>query len=243
MKLPSLALWITLACIACTNGQPKQTSSDNHMAIDLLQDADKFEYTFETAHPNAQLLMKEDFYWSPIEEAGPFGSDDGSDAAYGFRKWRIVNRDQSPVTYLKDLMAKWKYPYFDWNEMDSGKIKDFLESKVNLTEADIEQRVKQLKEASKRSLLDMDDEQLREIVISASQDMGGMFLVGQDNAIIGTGFAQFALEGRIDSELRALAIIALKRQLLPVLIDGYDKEYRDKRKEQLTKMLVVITNL
>ncbi len=70
--------------------------------------------------------------------------------------------------------------------------------------------------------------------------MGGDFLLGQDNAIIGTGFAQFVLEGKIDDELKALTITALNRQLLPVLIDRYDDNYRDERKEQLTKMLEVI---
>lgn len=190
--------------------------------------------------------MKEDFYWSPIEETGPFGSDDGSDAAYGFRKWRMANKNQSPVIYLKELIISWKYPYFDWNEMDSEKIKDYLESKVYPTEADIEQNVKQLKEAIKSSpdtsMLNMDDGQFRQVVISASQSMGGTFLTGQDNAVIGTGFAQFALEGRIDSELKTLVITAIKRQLLPVLMDGYDKEYRNERKEKLIKMLAVITH-
>jgi len=49
---------------------------------------EKFEFSLATAHPNAKVLMKEDFYWSPIDESGPFGSDAGSDAAYGFQKWR-----------------------------------------------------------------------------------------------------------------------------------------------------------
>ncbi|MEI9943022.1 MAG: hypothetical protein WDN26_02265 [Chitinophagaceae bacterium] len=81
---------------------------------------------------------------------------------------------------------------------------------------------------------------MRKIVLSSSQQMGGDFLLGQDNAIIGTGFAQFVLEGKIDDELKALTITALNRQLLPVLIDRYDDNYRDERKEQLTKMLEVI---
>lgn len=71
--------------------------------------------------------------------------------------------------------------------------------------------------------------------------MGGSFLLGQDNAIIGTGFAQFALEGRVDIDLKTLTITAIKRQLLPVLINRYDENDRNKRKEQLTKMLAVIS--
>ena len=70
--------------------------------------------------------------------------------------------------------------------------------------------------------------------------MGGLYLLGQDNAIIGIGFAQFVLEGRIDNDIKSLTIIAIKRQMLPLFINRYDDNYRDKRKQQLTKMLEVI---
>jgi uncharacterized protein YfeS len=43
-------------------------------------DSIKFEFSPKTAHPNAQALMKEDFFWSSIDESAPFGSDGGSDA-------------------------------------------------------------------------------------------------------------------------------------------------------------------
>ena len=55
--------------------------------------------------------MKDEFYWSPIEETAPFGSDDGSDAAYGFRQWRLLNKNISPVVYLKELIERWQYPF------------------------------------------------------------------------------------------------------------------------------------
>jgi uncharacterized protein YfeS len=86
----------------------------------------------------------------------------------------------------------------------------------------------------------MDDNQLRDLINSANREMGGTYLVGQDNAIIGTGFAQFVLEGKVDNDIKALTITAIKRQLLPLLINGYDDKYRDTRKQQLTKMLEVI---
>jgi uncharacterized protein YfeS len=86
----------------------------------------------------------------------------------------------------------------------------------------------------------LNDEQLREVILSSSQGMNGIYLLGQDNAIIGIGFSQFVLEGRIDNDIKSLTITALKRQLLPLFINRYDDNYCDKRKQQLAKMLEVI---
>jgi uncharacterized protein YfeS len=237
--------FLTLILISCANGQTKQGSPNNQSGNDTTKHMDNFEYSLKTAHPNAQALMKEDFYWSPIEETGPFGNDDGWDAALGFHKWRLLNKTQSPIIYLKDLIASWHYPYFDWNEMDIVKIKEFITSRANIGEVEIQKQMQQFKEAMKNSadtsIKDMSDAQLRQIILSSSQHIGGSFLLGQDNAIIGTGFAQFALEGKVDSDLKVLTITAIKRQLLPVLIDRYDDSYRGKRKEQLMKMLAVIS--
>ena len=76
--------------------------------------------------PNAKKLLTEEFYWSPIEETGPFGSDDGSDSFYGFVEWRNNNKNESPVTYLKELIQGWGYPTFDLNLTDPEKIKQLL---------------------------------------------------------------------------------------------------------------------
>lgn len=205
---------------------------------------ENFEYTLESAHPKAQALMTDKFFWSSIEETAPFGSDDGFDAAYGFREWRLLNKTASPVNYLKDLIERWHYPYFDYNEMDTTKIKEYITRKGNLDETAIQQQIQTLKDINKNtgdtSSMMIDDNQLREAIISSSNRIGGSFLLGQDNAIIGIGFAQFVLEGRIDQDIKNLTITAINRQLLPVLINRYDDNYRDKRKQQLTKMLEVI---
>ena len=206
---------------------------------------DNFEFSLKSAHPKAQALMTDEFYWSPIEESAPFGSDDGSDAAYGFRKWRLLNTTLSPVIYLNELVKRWQYPFFDYNEMDSTKILEYINQKKNLDEATILQNIQNLKERNKNSLdsfIKPDDNQLREIVISSSNGMGSMYLLGQDNAIIGTGFAQFVLEGHIDNDIKSLTITTIKRQLLPLLINRYDNNYLGIRKQQLTKMLNTITN-
>jgi uncharacterized protein YfeS len=239
----AIILLATLVLFACTNSQ-KKASSNNPSANDSTKNMNSFEYSLKTAHPNAQTLMAEDFYWSSIEETGPFGSDDGWEAAQGFYHWRLSHKTQSPLIYLKDLITRWQYPYFDWNEMDPEKIRSFIVSNTNIDEEEIKQRMQQFKEALQNSadtsIRNIDDAQLRQVILSSSQQIGGSFLLGQDNAIIGTGFAQFALEGRVDRDLKVLTLTAIKRQLLPVFIDRYDDDYRGKRKEQLTKMLEVM---
>ena len=240
MKLLILTTFLTsILFIGCSNGQTK-----NNNATQQNKTMDNSEYTFKSANPKAQALMTDEFYWSPIEETAPFGSDDGSDAAYGFRQWRLLNKTTSPETYLKDLIARWQYPFFDYNEMDTTKIKEYLNYKKELSETDIQQQIKTLKDLNKdlpdAYINKLDDKQLREFITSSSTGMGGLYLLGQDNAIIGIGFAQFVLEGRIDNDIKSLTIIAIKRQMLPLFINRYDDNYRDKRKQQLTKMLEVI---
>jgi uncharacterized protein YfeS len=85
-----------------------------------------FELSPETAHPRAKELMNEDFYWSPVEETGPFGSDDGSDAFYGFLEWREGNKATSPVVYIKELIKDWGYPPFDLNEMNEENLSEVV---------------------------------------------------------------------------------------------------------------------
>jgi len=238
---PSILITILTSVffIGCSNGQTnstKETQQDKSM--------DNFQYSYKSAHPNAQALMTDDFYFSPGEETAPFGSDDGWDAAYGFREWRLTNKTTSPIVYLKDLIARWQYPFFDYNEMDTTKINEYINQKKELSEADIQQQINTLKEINKNSAdtssMKLDDKQLREVILSSSKGMNGIYLLGQDNAIIGIGFAQFVLEGHIDKDIKDLTITAIKRQLLPLFINRYDTNYQDKRKQQLTKMLEVI---
>ena len=51
----------------------------------------------DSAHPRARELMKEEIFWDCVDEAGPFGSDEGSDAYYEWREWRKENPN-APIT-------------------------------------------------------------------------------------------------------------------------------------------------
>lgn len=118
MKRLIYSVALTTLLFNCANGQQKKLTETKMM--------DDFELSPEKAHPNAKKLLTEDFYWSPIEETGPFGSDDGSDCFHGFVEWRTENKSESPVTYLKELIDEWGYPTFDLNVTDSQKVKELL---------------------------------------------------------------------------------------------------------------------
>ena len=118
MKKIFYILTLTTLLLNCNSVQQSEKTESNTM--------ENFELTPDNAHPNAKKLLTEEFYWSPIEETGPFGSDDGSDSFYGFVEWRNNNKNESPVTYLKELIQGWGYPTFDLNLTDPEKIKQLL---------------------------------------------------------------------------------------------------------------------
>ena len=47
----------------------------------------------ETAHARARELMVEPLFWGCVDEAAPFGSDEGSEAYCEWRNWREENPD------------------------------------------------------------------------------------------------------------------------------------------------------
>ena len=109
---------IGIVSISCSNKTKNQVNKYLN---------DDSQITFEKFHPYAQQILTEEFYWSPIEETGPFGSDAGSDAFYGFRKWRRQNRDKSPVEYLDKLIAEWNFKKsFDYNELNDSLINKYI---------------------------------------------------------------------------------------------------------------------
>ena len=203
---------------------------------------DFFSNPKKYAHAKAKSLMQEEFFWSAIDEAGPFGSDSGADAAEGFNQWRKRNPDESPIKFLSDLLVSWGMPLLDWNELDESKIREFIETKAAIT--DLPQQVDQFKEMIKNSgtdfASDLTDQSFQDMILQSAAGMGVIYLLQMDNAIIGTGFAQFVMEGKLDEGLQYLTHTALKRQLLPVLIERYDTGHQEIRKEILGKMVRVI---
>jgi uncharacterized protein YfeS len=82
--------------------------------------------TLDNAHPIAKRLMNEDFYWSPIEETGPFGSDDAADTYADFADWRETHQTDAPKQFLMQQIGDWGYPTFDLNETNFEKLKPYM---------------------------------------------------------------------------------------------------------------------
>ena len=211
------------------------------------ENSTKFEFSPKTAHPNAKALMKEDFFWSPIDETGPFGSDAGSDAAYIFYKWRKDHTSTSPIIYLKELTARWNFPVIAWDETDTLKIKEYMSTPAQLSNDEIEQQVKMLKQYNASSAnakqKSLSDEQIRQIVINSKKNMGASYLTDLDEAIIGTSFAQFVLEGIIDPALKHFAEKAIQREMLPLLTRQYPLDAQKAHREKCLKLLSVLSKM
>jgi uncharacterized protein YfeS len=211
--------------------------------------SDQFEFSPTIAKPNARALMKEEFFWSPIDDSGPFGSDGGSDAAYGFHKWRQSNKTISPIVYLKELIASWRFPEIAWDEMDTTKIKKYMATPYIPSLSEIDRQVNLLKKENNRSssapgAKKLSDEQLRQIVTSSGNNMGISYLTDLDEAIIGTAFAQFVLEGKIDPDLKYYVTKALQREMLPILTRQFGQQDQvQAHNEKVIKLLQVVKKM
>jgi uncharacterized protein YfeS len=236
-------LLVLILIIACStvNGQIKSESANpGEIGMDTTGLNERFQFTFKAANPKAKKLMKEDFFWDPTAETAPFGSDEGSDAAYGFREWRASNKGAYPLIYLRELIIRWGYPYFDLYEMDTTKIKAFMKTDAQVDDSDMSVLKQNFRSIRVDTTRQISDSEINEAVKSAMKNMGASYLLGQDNAVIGTAFAQLVLEGYVAPDLKKLTIIAIQRELLPILINRYEVAYQKTRRAQLTKMLEVI---
>lgn len=156
--------------------------------------------SFENAHPIAKSLMKEEFFWSPMEETAPFGSDDGADTYINFAEWRLENKSGNPKDFLVEQIQNWGYPTFDLTETDLAKLKPYLEQ----------------------------------------NSLGSRYMSGIDAAVVAIAFGQIYLEGTVDKDFKALAILAIQRQLHPELLNLWSGDYKQVRATQLKKMMAVL---
>lgn len=127
---PRFITFLLLTLTACGQTQDKSQKVSNSTTVDTTYKPTKsmsdYSPTIEKAHPNAKGLMNEEFYWSPIEETAPFGSDDGADTYARFADWRQTHKTENPKEFLTEQMGYWAYPTFDLNETNFDKLKPYL---------------------------------------------------------------------------------------------------------------------
>lgn len=191
-QIVSCLLFVLTSC-----GQTKDNSQNQPINMS------DYSPIFENAHSKAKTLLKEDFYFSPVDETGPFGNDDGADTYAGFKVWRTAHLTDNPADFLIAQINEWGYPKFDIYETDIKKLTPYLKA----------------------------------------SDLSSRYMSGIDAAIITIAFGQFYLEGTINKDFKALALIALRRQLIPEILALWGDVYKIEREQKLNKMLAVLNQI
>lgn len=81
---------------------------------------------YALASDQAKALMKEEFYFNPADENGPFGTDVGALAWEAFSIWRHHNPHAEPADYIDIAIDRLDYPAFDLEESDIGLLHPYL---------------------------------------------------------------------------------------------------------------------
>eukprot|EP01035_Chromulina_nebulosa_P013197 gene13197-17544_t len=90
----------------------------------------------KTAHPTALKLLKDDYWWEPFNDFSPFGNDDGHDALYGFREWRLTHPKEEPSNYFDEMAASWERSFEQKDWTDYGQIEMKREADILYTSID-----------------------------------------------------------------------------------------------------------
>lgn len=85
----------------------------------------------ETAHPKARELMIEKFFWNCADEEAPFGSDEGWDAYYEFRRWREHHKTENLIECLAWIMNGENLENYNENICSDETIRRDLENPEN----------------------------------------------------------------------------------------------------------------
>lgn len=229
-------IWIIFGFLSCTHNYQNGKMQTENPYNELLRD----ELSLNNAHPTAQKYLKEDFFWSPVEESSPFGNDSGNDTFYFFLEWRKNNPTSNPKDFLMQEISNSGFPKFDIYALDSVSISKYIGKKIEFSPEEIEKQKARIMDANNNIPEEikgkMGLEHLDEVIEMTSNGMGLTYLTEIDNMIISTGFAQIVLEGEINPEIAEITRIALERQLKPSMVSLWD-DYSSTRKKQYEFLL------
>jgi uncharacterized protein YfeS len=133
--------------------------------------------------------------------------------------------------------------------MDTAKIEKYMNITYVPDQSEIDQQISALKRQNEEyknvsGAKQLSDEEIRQIATSSGKNMGTSFLIDLDDAIVGTAFAQFVLEGKIDANLKYYAAKALQREMLPILNSLYAKpDQQQAHLEKREKLLQVLRKM
>lgn len=169
-------------------------------------------------HPNAKKVLKSDFYWNDEDPNNPFITNKMTNTFRMFELWRQHHENETPVNFLPKYSTNEMSLYR--NEISPDKIKEIYTNLYNdqkkIIDGDSEILVKI--ELSPSDINKASQAQKEAIIEKTVKQDSYISLIEEDNLIIAVGFGQFALEGRIDNELKMLTEKALIRQLDPFVL-------------------------
>jgi len=199
---------------------------------------------FDRACPKAKALLTDSFFWSREELTSPFGWAGARETALTYVKWRDTSKTANVVTLLEHSYTANLYPPFDWHETNAHKIQAYLNSLMHSTMP----QVQHSRKSNEQLVKDQGGEKLSreafEAEVQKYMTVEGLgFLQAQDNAFITVCFMQFIMDGKVDAELQALTVAALKRQMLPVCLSKFNDTYKVTRKMQLQKILDAVNKM
>jgi len=86
------------------------------------------EISFLNAHPNAQRLMKDEFFYDITDQLSPFGDDDSWETFMAFQEWLQTNSNRNKMEFIHQQISYWDYPPFDLNTTDFDVINRYLQT-------------------------------------------------------------------------------------------------------------------
>jgi uncharacterized protein YfeS len=161
-----------------------------------------------------------------------------------FELWRQQHAQESPVNFLPKYQTGQMALYR--KETDLNQIKAFYTDLYNTQKQFMAKNSDWLLqiELSPKGVNKATQEQKDAILEKAVRETSYTLLCEEDDLIISIGFGQFALEGKIDQELKTLTEKALIRQLNPFVLSVHPYEgNKAVRESDLAMMLQDLKSL
>jgi uncharacterized protein YfeS len=109
------------------NNVRQETKSVIATTMRILPHHEDWELAPENAHPYAQDIMKEDWYWDCGDDYSPFGNDTGADTLHFYSKSVASDTHIRGDDFLNALLDSWGFdPH--WELTDNESVKRVLET-------------------------------------------------------------------------------------------------------------------
>ena len=94
--------------------------------MEILPHQENWELCRENAHPNAQSIFSEEWYWDAIDDYAPFGNDTGADTLYFYSREVSRNPTLRGDRILDSLLHSWDMNP-RWEATDEDAVAKVLE--------------------------------------------------------------------------------------------------------------------